>query len=191
MTYMTRQFEFKYFPDWKRWAALTTDCNCPEGEPCLESAFFEDPEIQNPVCIGSLVSGDVRVAIPEYLVTALISSIQETFGDLPRERQNELVTQAVDQLSRTPPAQWIQSNQWPVCCGDFCRYLGEADQIVLTDKSKDGDGMSFLWSILSEECRKRRDDANHLWNEIESGWTVVYLFECLTCQKLIAVDQSY
>ena len=96
------------------------------------------------------------------------------------------VEQAVDILSRTPPVPWIQENEWPAHCGDFCRYLGEWDQARLTAAAPDGNGLAFLWSILPQASRARRD-RDELWEELGNEWAAVYVFECLTCGKVMAV----
>lgn len=189
---MSQKIEFKYFPENKKFAVFATDkCLCKDNLPCLEPIHFEDPEIENPVCLDQLVNGQVRVAISVYLQKRLLDSIVNTHPSWSGDRARNLAAQIVDALSRTPPVPWIQNNDWPVCCGDFCCYLGEWSQEKLTESSPDGNGSSFLWGILEERRRNRRDDPDQLWQEIESGWTTIFVFRCFECNTLIAVDQSY
>jgi uncharacterized protein CbrC (UPF0167 family) len=183
---------FRYFPDWESKAAISKEeCNCTDDLPCLEPIFFEDPDIETPVCVVDLSRGDVRVAIPDHLIETLDVSIRKYFPDLELTARTMKVKQLVDVLSRTPPVPWIQHNAWPVSMGDFCRYIGEWDQHEFDVHSQNKEGKSFLWSILEEYCRNRRQSVESLWDEMEVGKSTVYVFECLTSGRLIAVDQSY
>ncbi len=189
---MQKQIEFKYFPEYQKWARFANqECFCQNDLPCLEAVYFENPAIENPVCLDLLVSGQARVEVPDYLKKQLLNSILETHPDWSAIQSQELATQIVDALSRTPPIPWIQHNSWPVCCGDFCCYLGEWDHEQLTEASPDGDGISFLWTILDDSYIGRRNSPHHLWQEIKNGWTIIYVFQCFACKKLIALDQSY
>jgi hypothetical protein len=189
---MQRQIEFKYFPEYEKWAVFTNEkCICPDDLPCLEPIHFDDPDIEDPVCLDQLVNGQVRVDIPAYLQKRLLDSILKTHPSWSGDQTRNFAAQVVDTLSRTPPIPWIQNNDWPVCCGDFCCYLGEWSQEQLTESSSEGNGSSFLWGILADYRRNRRDAPGDIWQEIESGWTTIYVFRCFDCNKLIAVDQSY
>lgn len=184
-------FDFAYFPDYLKWAKFVSDdCDCPDGSPCLEGVYFGDPDIEDPVCLSDLVAGSIRVDIPDYLVDELRKSVKKVNPKWSKKQIDDRVEQAVDSLSRTPAVPWIQENEWPVHCGDFCRYLGEWDQARLTEAAPDGKGLAFLWSILPSAAQARRD-RDELWEELGNEWAAVYVFECLTCGRLMAVEQSY
>lgn len=189
---MREQIAFRYFPEYEKWAAFTDEnCPCPDDLPCLEAVYFDDPDIEEPVCLDQLINGRVKVDIPEYLQKQLIDSIREKHHNWDDQQVTNSAGQILEALSRTPPVPWIQHNVWPVCCADFCYYLGEWSQEDLATTSPDGDGSAFLWAILEEPYRSRRDGPQGLWEELISGWTTIYVFRCFECNKLIAVDQSY
>lgn len=184
--------EFKYFPEYEKWARFADRQNLrPDDSPCLEGVYFENPDIEEPVCLDLLVNGQVKVEIPNYLHKQLLNSIRKKHSGWDENRVMNFAAQILDALSRTPPIPWIQHNAWPVCCGDFCCYLGEWSDEQLTKSSPDGDGGAYLWTILEDSHRSRRDNPYHLWQEVMSGWTTIYMFQCFECNKLIAVDQSY
>lgn len=187
---MESTYLFEYFPEYHKWARFEEDCECEDGSPCLDGVFFGDPDIEEPVCLSDLVSGKVRVDIPDYVVDELRDSITETRPDLTNTQITEKVQAATDTLARTPPVPWIQNNEWPSHCGDFCRYLGEWNQERLNNVAEEGNGRAFLWSILIPAHRARRN-LDELWEEIENEWAAIYVFECRTCGKLVALEQSY
>jgi uncharacterized protein CbrC (UPF0167 family) len=185
---VNKQEDFRYFADFKRWAQFAEEsCDC-EG-PCLEGVYFDDPDVPEAVCLQSLVSGEVRVDVPSYLIDRLRESVRVTFHQWSTERINAHVSEAVDTLSRTPPVPWIQNNLWPVHHGDFCRYVGEWNQEKLTEEAKADDGRTYLSSILEESTSI--EDVDGLWASIGNGWTAIFVFECLRCERQIAVPQSY
>lgn len=189
---MRKQVAFRYFPEYEKWAQFADEnCHCSDDSPCLEAIYFENPDLEDPVCLDELIDGRVRVEIPDYLQKQLMESIRRKHSNWDDQQVNSAAAQFVDTLSKTPPVPWIQHNVWPVCCGDFCCYLGEWSQEKLIEASPDGDGSAFLWSILADSYRARRDDPQSLWQEIENGWTEIFVFRCFDCNKLIAGDQSY
>ena len=183
---------FKYFPEYDKWAKFSDEeCHCQGELPCLDPIFFENPNLNDPVCLDLLADGRVQVEIPDWLQKQLLASIVKTHPNWEDYQVKHFATLLVDELSRTPPVPWIQHNAWPVCCGDFCCYLGEWNQDRFIEVSPDGNGSAFLWAILEDSHRNRRDDPYQLWQEIKSEWTTIYVFKCFTCDKFIAVDQSY
>lgn len=53
---------------------------------------------------------------------------------IPDEIQSKIVRdriKKVGELSITPPVAWVQSNEWPVCCDDYMKYIGEWEKTVL------------------------------------------------------------
>lgn len=187
---MSNQIEFKYFPDYMKFARFVEDpCDNCSSNICLNGAYFEDAEVPDSVCLDLLVSGKYRVYIPDYLKEDLENSVRATYPTWTEEEIRRHIEVIVDELSRTPPVPWIQNNNWPVHHGDFCRYIGEWDQVMLTKESQNGDGLSYLMSILADP--EDIGDIQSLWESIGNGWTVVFVFECLLCNQRIAIEQSY
>lgn len=183
------RYSFKYFTDYKKWARFT-DSACDCNGPCLEGIYFEDPDIPEAVCLRDLVAGKYRVSISEYSRRQLRDSVVAAHSNWTDAQIGDFVQSAIDELSRTPPAPWVQqSNLWPAHHGDFCRYIGEWDQDRLNKEASDGDGERFLMSIIQEPYGVA--DPHRLWGEIGTGWTVMFVFECLICDQRIAVDQSF
>jgi uncharacterized protein CbrC (UPF0167 family) len=183
---------FKYFPEYRKWARfISEDCQCLHTEPCLDYLCFDDPDIKSPVCLSDLVEGRIRVSIPASVVNDLKGSVKGFYSNQSEEQIETRVNRSVDELSRTPPIPWIQGNDWPVCCGDFGQYLGEWDQSQFDAEAANANGKEFLWSILSEWCQLRRSSIEDIWTEMGAHWTTIFVFRCLNCDRLIAVDQSY
>jgi hypothetical protein len=55
--------------------------------------------------------------------------------------------------------------------------------------AEQGDGKYYLMSIIQEPDGV--GDPDGLWEEIGTRWTVIFVFRCLSCGKLVAIDQSY
>lgn len=185
---MAANLMFRYFPEYEKWARFTNeDCVCPNESRCLDGLCFDNPSVPEAVCLNDLVSGRFRVDIPDYLLVDLAKSVNHNYPDWPEDQAKAYSEHTVDELSRTPPVQWIQSNQWPVCHADFCRYLGEWDQSQLARNAPDGDGLTYLMSIVQDPVH----DKEGLWQSIDKKWTIIFMFECFTCSRVIAIDQSF
>jgi uncharacterized protein CbrC (UPF0167 family) len=186
------KIEFKYFPGYLQWTELAKDpCDCPEQEPCLNGQWFHDPSVPEKVCISSLLSGQFRVDIPEYVQADLARSVRTAYPEWSTSEIAAHVELSTEELSRTPPIPWVQNNNWPACCGDYCRYLGEWTQEQLTSDSADDDGLAYLLSILHDTDRMPIGDPEGLWASIANEWTVVFMFECLVCKRRVAIEQSF
>jgi uncharacterized protein CbrC (UPF0167 family) len=186
------QLEFKYFPDYLQWARFADQpCDCPQQEPCLDGLCFGDIAVPDSVCLSDLVLGTIRVEVGDHLKRDLTESIRSSFPEWSDTQIAEHAIQVIDLLSRTPPVPWVQENNWPVCHGDFCRYIGEWSQEQITEASSDGSGLAYLMSILYEVDRMPIGDPEGLWASIATGWTTVFMFECLTCNGRIAVEQNF
>lgn len=185
MSRKTQQISFKYSPYWRKVAPWRDDCDCPEDDPCIEGIFFDDPDVDEGVCLSELLSGRVKVSIPNYLRQHLIQSLQAS----GKKTSEEYLDAAIDELSRTPPVPWIQHNEWPVCCGDFCQYLGELRK--LPEEIEPIVEATTLWEVTEETSRQKFTDAQSLWKCINSDWCSGFLFECAVCKKRVVVIQSY
>jgi uncharacterized protein CbrC (UPF0167 family) len=182
-------YNFKYFADYQRWASFTTQPHtCPNSE-ALDGVFFDDSNVPDIVCLADLVAGKTRVYIPEYLIEELKKSIHQTYPNSSDEVIENMVNTKVDELSRTPPVPWIQNNNWPIRNGDFCRYIGEWKQEDLCSQAADGDGFTYLFSILEHaDDYKEREG---LWDAIKTDWTSIFVFEDLANGGRVAIEQSY
>jgi uncharacterized protein CbrC (UPF0167 family) len=192
---MAENTDFRYFPNYKTLAQFESGpCSCHSTDQelsflCLSGQYFANPDVPEAVCIGDLKAGVFRVYIDDYVTRLLEQSVRDTFPDWSSDQIQTHVERAVDELSRTPPVPWIQHNVWPSCHGDFCRYLGEWDQNKLNSMSDRDDRHSYLLSIIQEP--QGVGDPERLWEEIGTGWTAIFAFECPSCGKLVAIDQSY
>jgi hypothetical protein len=185
-------FFFRYFPDYKRWARFSTEeCKCENNALCLQPAYFDDSNVKHPVCVTDLVKGNVRVRIPSRLQGQLKASLEGRYPQWTISEIEQAATTLIEELSRTPPVPWIQGNEWPILDGDFCRYLGEWNLQKWNELTIDGSGAELLWSSLEPSCHERRNDVDDILKEMEAGWTVIYVFESMSSQQMIAVDQSY
>jgi hypothetical protein len=187
---MTQDYVFEYFPDYRQWAKFTDEpCNGCGQADCLEGIYFGGPSSLTSVCLECLVAGRISVQIPSHVKATLEKSIQETFPDQSLDQLQQLISERLDKLSMTPPVPWIQYNEWPVCEGNFCRYIGEWDQLHLTKDAPQNNGLQYLMSLLTDpETIGHPDD---LWASIESEISVVFMFECLESSRRIAVIQSF
>ncbi|API94380.1 hypothetical protein BKP57_20600 [Virgibacillus sp. 6R] len=84
----------------------------------------------------------------------------------------------------------MQYNDWPVCCGDYTKYIGEWEREDFEKNSKDGNGLNYLLSILDQSTKDKIENVNNFWEDI-GQYTAIFVFECLNCSKRIAVPQSY
>jgi len=191
---MPEQYSFRYFPEYIKWARFSDppwNCCDDQETPCLNGIYFRTPGLPDEICVHDLVVGKYRADVPEELVPTLEHSVQVTFPDLTTDEVRLRCSSAVDTLSRTPPVPWIQNNLWPVCHGDFCQYIGEWDQEELTKQAPDGKGLEYLMAILVDLDTSPIADPVGLWDEIATEWTTIFVFQCFTCGKRLAVEQSF
>ena len=183
--------QFKYYQQPEVNAILTQQkCqSCDSEEYCLEGEYFDHGSSVESVCLSCLSKGKITVNIPDFVRNRIKNHLT---GDCTKSQDStqERVNQLIDELSKNPPVPWIQYNAWPVCCDDFCRYLGEWDQSTIVEKAQDKSTKDYLMSILDDFNKERIDDFDSLWNDIGNG-TAIFVFECIKCSKIIAVCQSY
>jgi uncharacterized protein CbrC (UPF0167 family) len=171
-------YNFKYFDDPLKNAEFIDEeeCqSCGASNHCLEGEYFDLDEEVISVCLDCLQQGIIKVNIPNY--------IKERVVDLGKEEK-------VAELEKTPPVPWIQYNDWPVCCNDFTKYIGEWDRSVFEKHSNDGDGLNYLLNILEQSSKEKIKNVKVFWEDI-GHYTAIFVFECLHCSKKIAIPQSY
>lgn len=182
---------FRYYKHPEVNAMMTqVECqSCGTDKFCLEGEYFDRGNSVVSVCLNCLARGKITVNIQDFLINRIKNHLAENCTDC----QGSIIEQVkvcVDELSRTPPVPWIQYNDWPVCCNDFCMYLGEWSQKEIVERSKDVDPEAYLMSILNPFCKEQIDDFNSFWDDIGNG-TAIFAFKCVECSKIIAVSQSY
>ncbi len=166
---------YKYFTNVKDHVAFTNQlCQfCGSDRNCLEGVYFDNPDIKS-ACLDCLIQKRVRVSIPQYVKQQI--------------KHNEQEKTSI--LMQTPPVPWVQYNDWPACCDDYMEYLGEWNREDFERKAKNGDGINLLKNIMRGDQLVQIDDMEILWDSIGDD-TVIFVFRCLICGKLMAVCQSY
>lgn len=178
--------QYRYFDNVFKNAEFTNEkCQvCSTGKNCLEGEYFDRSAVTS-VCLDCLDKGLINVNIPQYLKERIYSHIQGNFVN-----RNEQIEGLIKSLSKTPPVAWIQYNDWPVCCCDFTKYLGEWNRDDFDNNSPDENGKYYLMSMLDGFAKGKVKDIDILWDDI-GQYTAVFVFECLECSKRIAICQSY
>ncbi|RFA31858.1 hypothetical protein CAI16_19655 [Virgibacillus dokdonensis] len=171
------EYKFKYFENPLENAEFTGEAcqSCGKNEKCLEGEYFDLDDEVDSVCLNCLRLGKVKVNIPNYIKDRITGQGKE---------------EKVAELEKTPPVPWIQYNDWPVCCGDYTKYIGEWEREDFEKNSKDGDGLNYLLSILDQSTKDKIENENIFWEDI-GHYTAIFVFECLNCSDRIAVPQSY
>ena len=166
---------YKYFENAKENAYMTdTPCQfCGTTENCLDGVFIEGDEDYESVCLNCYDAKKAPSKIPPF--------VAEKVNNDP---------QKIKDLSDCPPVPWIQSNEWPVCCGDFGVFIGEWSNTDFDNNSEDGNGFGFLQVILADDQKPRVESFENLWNDI-SFEAAAFVFRCPHCGKLTAVCQYY
>lgn len=183
---------FKYFDDVIKNAEYSDDkCEiCGSDEYCLEGEYFDHEEDIISVCIDCLRKGKVTVNIPDFIKERLYKNLKENETGLDETKLKQKLKSCVQELEKTPPVPWIQYNDWPVCCGEFARYMGEWDQDEINDNAPYGNGKEYIMNILDEFSKSKIDDIDEFWDDIGID-TSIFIFKCINCSKLIAICQSY
>lgn len=166
---------YKYYENVKRDAAFTeAPCQyCSSTKDCLEGIFFARFDIKS-ICLECFMAKRAPVEIPSYI----------------QERVKSNCLNKIDELRFTPPIPWVQHNDWPVCCDDYMKYIGEWEQEDFDNFSAEKKGITLLEELLDDRTRSRVDDISVLWDDIGCD-TVAYVFKCQTCGKMLVVCQSY
>ncbi|NRY60177.1 CbrC family protein [Clostridium beijerinckii] len=187
------EFKFKYFTNVQRNARFIDEpCdNCGSTNLCLNGIYFDhyDEEVEA-VCLECLTKGNIVVEIPSEVSEKIYNEISINYPDGSEDELKKRVNEIIEELSKTPPVPWVQSNDWQVCCGNFMTYLGELGRDDLDSMATDGDGKALLLNLIDEETKNRIDDLECLWNEL-GDYAVAYHFKCMKCGKQIVVIQSY
>lgn len=183
---------FKYFKNPEKNAVLAkTNCqSCDTSENCLEGEYFDQGGNIDSVCFDCLSKGKITVNIPDYIRNRIINHLNEMDIESKESSNEEKAKNLVDELSKTPPVPWIQYNDWPVCCNDFERYIGEWDKLDIIKNAPDENTRDYLMSILDNFSKEKIKDYDLFWDDIGNG-TVIFVFECVHCSKIIAICQSY
>jgi uncharacterized protein CbrC (UPF0167 family) len=184
--------QYKYFDNVLKNGEFTDErCQvCATKENCLEGEYFDQDYDVISVCLECLNKGLITVNIPQFIKDRIYSQIENNLHGKSKENIEKTTNVLIEMLSKTPPVPWVQYNDWPVCCNDFARYLGEWNKDDIINKAPDGDGKKYLLSILDDFTKSKVDNIDILWEDI-GKYTAVFAFECIECSKKIAICQSY
>lgn len=166
--------KYKYYENIKNAVFTEQPCQfCGSQNDCLEGVYFERKNIDS-VCAQCLEKEKTSVYIPE--------DIQQKIKKNKDEK--------IKELSLTPPVAWIQCNEWPVCCDDFMKYVGELEKSDLIEQSSDEEYIDYFKNMLSDEMLARIDDIECMIEDLGYD-SVAYTFKCLCCGKTTVICQDY
>jgi uncharacterized protein CbrC (UPF0167 family) len=98
-------------------------------------------------------------------------------GTLSGQARMEILVGVCDELRRTPEIPlFLQNDDWPYCCGDFCEYIGSPKSY---DESKDLPGISNYWD-------SGVSNYSELFGEMTlepESLSEVCKFKCSSCSK--------
>lgn len=142
--------QYKYLGNVLKNAEYTEEkCQiCSSENNCLEGEYFDLGSDVTSVCLECLNKGIVTVDIPEFISDRIYSHLEDKLVLKSKEVIEKMTNQLIETLGKTPPVPWIQYNDWPVCCCDFTKYLGEWSRADINNNSIDGDGKKYLMSIF-------------------------------------------
>jgi uncharacterized protein CbrC (UPF0167 family) len=124
-------------------------------------------------CIRSLPLDRFTPRRSERIIQQMVNA-HHPRGTLSGEERNNRIAVIREQFRRTPPFPlFLQDEDWPWCCGDFCEYLGVPASY--DESIRVGAEMEF-WE---GDFRERFGD---MTLEPES-LNEVCLFRCLTCDR--------
>lgn len=187
-----KNLNYEYYENVLKNAEFTKEkCQiCSSEEKCLEGIYFEQGSKLKSVCLNCLNEGKIKVDIPVYLKNKLYESIKKIDVNQDKDTIELKVNMIIEKLEKTPPVPWIQNNEWPVCCGDFLKFIGEWEQEDFNEKAEDKNGKKKFEELLDENTRKKVDNIDVLWEDLDNE-TVAFVFRCNHCDKYTVVCQSY
>lgn len=187
------KFNFRYFDNPQENAEFEEEpCEiCGNNNNCLSGAYLDTSESEiESVCLGCIVAGKVKIEFPKHLRVRLFDEIKRFNKTITIEEAESKIDKIFEELEKTPPVPWVQYNDWPVCCGDFMKYIGEWEKDDFIKNSEDGDGKNYLSKLIDEKTKARIDSLNVLWDEI-GEYTIAFAFECISCKQISIVLQDY
>jgi hypothetical protein len=185
------EYSFRYLSRPEQNIAFSEiECQCG-FIPCLDTTWFNQPDLPESVCIDDLVSGKVHVEIPQWIVEELRTSVKTYHPEWNESEIDHDVILKTDELSRTPPVCWLQSNEWPIRNGDYCRYLGEWRLEKWVELYPDVKIDELVWGLLDQKSRMAWKLKEHFHESLLSGWTVTFVFQDISTSDIVVIDQSY
>ena len=181
---------YKYFEDPLKYANfIDRPCEkCGSDKNCLDTIYFDysSDDIES-VCMDCLDQGKALVKIPSYIYQRISDEVRRYLGSDSEEKIKEQINLIINELERTPPVQWIQNNDWQMCCGDAMKYLGEWTREDLDTMSESKDGKKYLDSILVKDGNV---DVVEIWDDI-GDYVAIFVFKCNHCNRLVATWQCF
>ena len=188
--------EFRYFAhphEFAHFAATPAICEfCGEARPHYSGRFYGSEKGSKNICEACLAGG--RLETLNFTLNhgdsgALQRQLSEAHPELSAEEIERIAHERTVELEKRTPARltW-QDLDWPVHCGDYCRYIKEIGQPELVALASDGDGPAYLAAHAPdiEDIEFARD----VWGGVRPDaptdaaqvYSVgVYLFTCLVC----------
>jgi len=185
---------------------------CHQSRPGYEGIYHYDYNEPIFVCEECILNGKFQEKegrTNEGSPRTLRKQMRKLNPQMSEEELENIVRQKTDEIEyRTPHITTWQDFTWPVHCGDYCCYIGEAGKSELNTFAPDGDGKVFLRSLSEwmgeiggeedrNEYRKLEGemDIDWLWDKIPAhapktksdpcSW--LHLFKCLHCHKYIVL----
>ena len=110
-------------PGCERVAPLYPFLAKPDGTSWFDDDSDEDEAFCGH-CIKTMPLPSLGVRGSERTITKLINDFYKK-GSLSGERRQFLLVERTDALRRTPQLPlFLQAEDWPFCCADFCEYQG-------------------------------------------------------------------
>lgn len=182
--------KFKYFEDPLKNADMRKgNCQiCGADRLCLEGIHFDSEDEVELVCLACLQSGKFKVNISSFLEERIYNHLHDVYPQYEKSETEFQVKALTEELSKNPPVPWIQYNDWPVCCGDFAKYIGEWNKEDIDKKSSNG--KEYIMEIMDDFSKGKIEDIDVFWDDI-GEFTAIFVFKCIKCSRLIAVSQAY
>ena len=152
-------------------------CYWCKQEAKLYRILIENVETEqesDEACIQCIKTLPLKWIYPKDDEKKIASLINKKYpkGTKTQDQRFALTVETCDEYRRTPQlCSFVQSIDWPDCCGDFTEFLSDA-------KDYEGDFTEFLWWGEDNHFAKEQGLEVAIGNE---GPCVLY--KCLTCSK--------
>jgi|GEM_PF-5384688 len=155
--------------------AIFEICNWCEQQADLFKIYIDDGKGMRDLacvrCIKTLPLRWICFKDDERRITSLINE-RYPKGTKSQDQRFALTVELCDDYRRTPRLpNFIQSDDWPTCCGDFTEYIGDAGRSV------DGPYDGFEWWGYEDDVA-----IQHGITGMMGGEDRVSLFRCLHCE---------
>lgn len=187
-----RNYHFKYYDKPLTNAEFEdSPCNiCGNEENCLSGVYLDTSEEYDSICLDCIEKGRLSIEFSPDIHTKIENELSRYNNNASNAELMIRKNNILSELSKNPPVPWIQGNEWPVCCGDFMKYIGEWTRSKFKNTSLNGDGKKYLLDHIDKETLDRIDDVSDVWDALGDE-VAAFAFECLKCKKISIVLQDY